>query len=361
MFQSIYIFYGGFQKNAGGAFLHSKTLNDFFLDQNFSSKIITLDNLPILVRYLPHLAFRLCLLIYPPYAFHVKGKITGYLYKTFFAGRADTNIFEDIYLAWESSKPSLIILHAVWSDNLHSFALSEKAQKKLKQFEEETILTRSIKTFTVSEQYRSYLVEDHFDNLRLDDIGVIPLGRDLPEDTSLDEGHTENKKTIVAMGLLEKRKNFRFLLHTFKEIHTIDHEYKLTILGADGGELSFLKEYARKHKLPVAFLGKLGYRDALNELRKHHIYLHTSSKESFSYSLLEAKLLNCVTIALGDLQVPEEFIDIKLPEFDRQLWTKAVFEASGVSSDFQNNFSVDAMGKKTVTHLRLGLNKNGKN
>ena len=128
----ITIYYGGFIQNVGGAFLHAKVMKENLDSLGYKTRIITLNNLPMLLRFLPHLAYRICLIFQPGKAFHLKGFITNFLYRTIFDREEKATIFEDIYIPWETSNNSIIILHAVWSDNLHSFRLNSSQLEKLK-------------------------------------------------------------------------------------------------------------------------------------------------------------------------------------------------------------------------------------
>ena len=133
------IYYGGFIQNAGGAFLHSKVMKVNLDSLGHETRIITLNNLPILLRFLPHLAYRICLIFKPSKAFHLKGLVTSFLYRTIFDREEKATIFEDIYIPWKTSNSSIIILHAVWSDNLHSFCFNSSQLEKLKCLEEASI------------------------------------------------------------------------------------------------------------------------------------------------------------------------------------------------------------------------------
>ena len=56
--KSIQIFYGGFKFVKGGVNSHSISLKEE-LKENFDVNLITLDNLSIFVRFLPHLVERI--------------------------------------------------------------------------------------------------------------------------------------------------------------------------------------------------------------------------------------------------------------------------------------------------------------
>ena len=88
-----------------------------------------------------------------------------------------------------------------------------------------------------------------------------------------------------------------------------------------------LENFSHSNDLPVKFLGKLEHMAVMAELAKNSFYIHTSEKESFSFSLLEAKLMELKTFAYEHLQVPKEFIDVPLSKFDVNLWVNAFFDS----------------------------------
>ena len=133
MKKKIAIFYGGFLHKAGGVTVHAKTLESELLRMGWDASIISLETLPFWCRYVPHLAERLINVFRMPLGFFYKGHITRFLYKLLFNGRFDVFIFEDIYIAWNSEVPSVVFLHAVWSDNLQSFVISPALLDNLKK------------------------------------------------------------------------------------------------------------------------------------------------------------------------------------------------------------------------------------
>ena len=129
--KTIQIFYGGFKFVKGGVNSHSKAIADV-LEKNYEVKLITLDNLSIVIRFLPHLVEKIVNFFSLPMGFYYKGICTKILFKLFFNSKCDYRIFEDIYITWNSNIPSITILHAVWSDNLQKFSIKDEHIKKLK-------------------------------------------------------------------------------------------------------------------------------------------------------------------------------------------------------------------------------------
>jgi glycosyltransferase involved in cell wall biosynthesis len=129
------------------------------------------------------------------------------------------------------------------------------------------------------------------------------------------------KKSLIYVGSLEKRKNIFFLINVFYKLYKYDKKYLLTIIG-NGPEEAQIKKITKTLKLPVKFLGSKNNDEVLDELDKHSIYVHTSIKESFSLSLLEAKVSGLITVAYKYLQIPNNFVDYPVDEFEENKWFK---------------------------------------
>ena len=138
----------------------------------------------------------------------------------------------------------------------------------------------------------------------------------------------------------------------FKKIQTINN-YTLTIVG-DGPQKKELMEFIDKNNIVnVNLLGRLSYEEVMNELPNHQYYMHTSTKESFSYSLLEAKLSGLITIAYSKLEVPSEFIDIKVNNFDVNEWADKIHSYNKKIKDFdKNRFSYQRMTTNTLERIK---------
>jgi len=341
------IYYGGFLSKSGGAFFHASNLEAELIRQGWAVEVITLDNLPIWCRYLPHLISKGINFFYAPFGFLYKASLTKMLYKIYFDKKTNLRVFEDIYLAWNSLTPTITMLHAVWSDNLQAFSITDKRLKTFLGREAKLINQIAHPLVTVSYPYRDYINRQHFAGSLVKKINVIELGVDQSIFNTFGKAdHME--KSIVYCGALEPRKNVSFLLEVFKKIYASDPEYSLTIIG-DGPDRALLKSFASKHQLPVNFLGRLTNDDALAELHKHEIYVHTSVKESFSYSLLEAKLAGLTTVAYSKLQIPEEFIDVGIDSFHVEDWYSGIINSKHSFNKFDGSkFKVEKMTQATL-------------
>lgn len=345
--KSAIIYYGGFLSKSGGVFSHVMAIEKELLKTGWDVAVITLDSLPIWCRYVPHLVEKIINFIYRPLGFLYKGRITRVLYNFFLKKRTDLCIFEDIYISWNSEVPSITILHAAWSDNLQAYSVSERQVKKLKKYEAEIINSINQPVVTVSYPYLEYLEKQHFSGSLSKKIDVIELGVD---QSKFKHNPVMNIKSIVYSGSLEARKNVLFLLKVFKKLTEIDSSYKLTLIG-DGPERKGLLDFVETHGLAVNFLGRLSHEKVLSELNHHGIYLHTSTKESFSYSLLEAKLAGLKTCAYDKLQVPPEFIDMGISSFNIDEWCSGILNIDRNQKAFDaSNYTVKKM---TLSTLRL--------
>lgn len=346
--QKATIYYGGFAFRGGGAFMHANVLRNELQLAGWDVELITLERLPLPLRFLPHALGKICNLLIPPMGFYYKDRLTGLLYKMLFNRKADLRIFEDVYLSWNSNTPSATLLHAVWSDNLQSITASEAGVKRLVKAEERAIDSITHPIITVSDAYRDFLAKSHAGSFRMPAISVVPLGLELAAFDDLSEPHGADK-SLVFCGSLESRKNLRFLLGVFRKLHESDAGYRLTIIG-DGPDRADLERYSVQQALPVIFRGRLGRVDVISELRQHSLYVHPSVKESFSFALLEAKLTGLKTVAYKGLEVPAEFIDVPVASFEEADWLAAIRQADEVTP-----MNVDALAYSSTRMMQTTL------
>jgi len=315
--KSAQIFYGGFRFVKGGVNIHSNLLEKE-LKKKFNVTLISLDNVPFPFKYLPHLIEKFINLFSLPLGYFYKGIITRFLFKFFFKKKSDIRIFEDIYISWNSQTPSVTILHAVWSDNLQKYFVQPKRIKKLKEKELNKINSIKHPIAVVSEPYLNYIHRTHYQNKIKQKLKIVELGIE-----KIPMKSKPKKKSIIYVGALEARKNIFLMLKIFKNIYKFDSKYQLTIIGT-GPDKKKALNFCNKYGLPVRFLGNRKTNEIFKELQKKQFYLHTSSKESFSLSLLEAKMCGLTTIAYKKLQVPRNFIDVGINDFKVNSWSKKI-------------------------------------
>lgn len=302
--------------------MHAVAIDKELSAMGWQVRLVCLDSLPMPVRYIPHLVEKAVNLLAMPLGFHYKGRVTRFLYRMFIRERADFYLFEDIYLAWNVAAPAVTVLHAVWSDNLQAFAVTDAQVQRLVRKEAAAIAGIAHPIATVSQRYRDYLEKKHFAHSTLASrLEVIELGLDTSRFPAAPR--PPSGRSLVYCGALEPRKNVAFMLEVFERVVASDPSASLTIIG-DGPDSAKLKGQAAARGLKVDFKGRLTHEQVISELQRHAIYLHTSTKESFSFALLEAKLCGLRTCALTHLEVPEVFIDEGFGSFDADEWAARI-------------------------------------
>ncbi len=326
--RSAIIYYGGFKSAAGGAFMHATLLNEALQSIGWSSKLVTLDSLPRLFKYLPHLVLKISNFVSPTSGFLLKGKVISFLFRVFQSDNSyDLVVFEDIYLARKCNKLSIIMLHAVWSDNLEGMKFFPSSVDSLKLREARLLQSLNSPVITVSSEYESFLKDYHFKGFSLPSLSCVELGVNLLHISGFAKSPSnKNPYSLVYCGVCADRKNLFFLLDILESLVSANDLFTLTIIG-DGPLLSSLQKNSDERNLPVVFKGRLDRNALLEEFSLCSVCVHTSTKESFSFSLLEAKLLGLSTVAYGGLEVPHEFIDIPVSSYSVDSWVAAIYEA----------------------------------
>jgi glycosyltransferase involved in cell wall biosynthesis len=349
MRKNVNIYYAGFKHRSGGAYFHVVNAEKGLKELDYEVNIITLDTLPFIIRYIPHVLQKVGNILNFPIGFLWRQWLIKQFYKIKFKNSADIEIFEDIYTYWKSNTNSIVILHALWSDNLQGFEVTEKQRIMIEKKEVNILNNIESSVVTVSVPYKDFLLS-RLKSLNLQKkLGVVELGVDISKFSS----KTNNTKSMIFVGLLEARKNVKFLLDIYSRLVKEDNQFTLTIVG-DGTQKDELTEYIKVNKINnVVFKGRLTNDEVVKELPNHKYYLHTSTKESFSYSLLEAKLSGLITIAYSGLEVPSEFIDIKVDDFEVKTWiTKILGFESNISKFGKDKFSYQKMLDNTLIELR---------
>lgn len=109
---------------------------------------------------------------------------------------------------------------------------------------------------------------------------------------------SKNKKTILYIGRLEKRKAVRYLIDAFGIINRIHKQYHLVIAG-EGPEKEDLEERIREKGITnVTFLGHITEEEKIRLLQTSDVFCSPAMYgESFGIVLLEAMASGCVTVA----------------------------------------------------------------
>jgi glycosyltransferase involved in cell wall biosynthesis len=322
--EPVHIFYSGFKHRRGGAFSHVESISRGLEGRGISYKVVTLDSLPIHLRYLPHICGKLINIFWNGLGYYFKDSVTRFLYRNKYK-KIRYAIFEDVVGAWDTGGSDLVVCHALWSDNLQGKNINDRVLLQLKSLELQKIKQMHCPIITVSQPYSEYLSCEHFDEIIERDIGVVTLGINIADFDSEPTDTHRKKDTLVFCGSLEPRKNLIFLLDVFKKLCRLK-DYHLIIIG-DGPQKSLLEKYAADNALNVTFTGRLKRTEILDIYQTCAVYVHTSLKESYSMSLLEAKLCGLTTVAFAELQVPPEFIDSKVLSFNVDDWVHGIASA----------------------------------
>lgn len=356
------VYYGGFLSSSGGAFMHAIILKEALVNDDWTVAVHTLDSLPIWAKYIPHVALKVFNAFLPPSGFIIKGRIISLLFRLLIPPvDSDLVVFEDAYSAWAVDQPSVVILHAVWSDNLEGKSISNANYHRLVEEESKVLCSLKSPVATVSENYREYIVSNHFSGLPLPLIHCIPLGVDIDHIISFKRHEEErNPFGLVFTGACIERKNIPLLFDILGLLVEDGKPWSLTIIG-DGPLFKSLKSSAFALALPVHFTGRLRRNELLSELSKHSIYVHPSTKESFSFSLLEAKLLGLKTIAHYGLEVPPDFIDNKTHSFSPLEWESSIRSAldDDTSDENLSQFSSSLMADALIQIANSNQSQNG--
>lgn len=332
----IVIVYSGFLRRGFGVSRHILELVTSLAEARRPTKILSLDAVPALLRYLPHLAQVVVNAAAAPFGNYVRYRIGAYLLGREYAKIARRQqvsvvIFEDIYNSFPTGVPSVSVLHALHTDNLQAFNVPQRFHRIAEWYEARRVSRSERPIVTVSEPYRRSVVEklSRYCKTPLK-IGVVPLGLRLPEAAVDHPGASSAALRLVFVGPLEPRKNTLFLIDVVERLAARgDVPFSLTLIG-DGPDRQRLEAVANARHLSayVKFLGRIEHSSVLAMLGSYHALLHPSLKESFGYSLLEAKAAGLIVIATENLEVPEDFVDVPLP-LDACKWAEAVVGLAG--------------------------------
>lgn len=130
-------------------------------------------------------------------------------------------------------------------------------------------------------------------------ITLIPNGINLSTYTAPKVRPVNQKKRIVHVGRLEKRKGVRYLIEAVRYLQSWKHEISLVIAG-DGPLREQLVEYAKDQGVEVEFLGYVSEEHKIKLLQTSDLFVSAAIHgESFGIVLLEAMACGIPIIA-GD-------------------------------------------------------------
>lgn len=139
---------------------------------------------------------------------------------------------------------------------------------------------------------------------------VIPCAIDK---TRVVRAKKEKALTLIFLARLVPMKGVEFSLKVFRTILRIQPKAQLWIVG--GGENDYVKHLKNLVQLcgmagQVQFMGKLSEAEKANRLRRAHFLLHTSVKEGFGLTVLEANAQQTPT-AIFDVGSLNELVENK--------------------------------------------------
>ena len=105
--------------------------------------------------------------------------------------------------------------------------------------------------------------------------------------------NTRPKNKILAVGRIEQQKNIKFLINLIKNL---DVKLSLDIIGT-GSQLENLKEYSKKNKLDINFLGSFDNQKLLKIYNNYRFFVSTALFEGNPKTILEAMSSGCIVIA----------------------------------------------------------------
>lgn len=232
--------------------------------------------------------------------------LSGVLFNVLVPGNYDIYIVQQLHFLKESQKKkSICILHALWSDNLQDSNISGWALQKCNNYEKYLVNAYSDITYTVSKEYATYISEKYSTAKPLNYIENFLI------EEFLECNWKDRETSIVYTGQFNKRKNLSYLIEIIRIMKSQGvKDFTVKLIGHGPLEMTLrrmINEYQLQEYMDILISPPRQKIKA--ELSKAKIFIMPSVKESFSYSLLEAKLSGCITIANKELEVPPGFID----------------------------------------------------
>jgi glycosyltransferase involved in cell wall biosynthesis len=328
----ILIVYHGFRTRGAGLRRHILQLCRELERRSIEAQVLSLEELPFIARYAPPLLQRVGNALWAPSGDYARYMVTRTLLgktvrRRIRHHRRTAVVFEDIYTATPVDVPWLTVAHALQSDNVYQHSLTEGALRRARAWDREVVMALKGPAVTVSQEYHRHIgralgVE------AATRFGIIPLGIDLEEFPQTLEARPADVFNLAYLGRFEARKNLAFLLDVMPRVVAAGcARARLTLIG-EGPLRRELEDGAQRRGLQhvVRFDGPLPPAKVPAALQRHHMYLHPSLRESFSYSLLEAKVSGLRTVATPDVEVPRDFVDEALP-LNAEAWAGVVVSA----------------------------------
>jgi glycosyltransferase involved in cell wall biosynthesis len=175
-------------------------------------------------------------------------------------------------------------------------------------------------------------------------------------------------RDIVTIGILESRKNHRFLIAAVGAAKAAGHRYTLTIVG-EGPERYALEDQIRQLGLEdqVRLVGSVPPAQIGYVLEDHRLYAHTSRQESFGLAIIEAMSVG-LPVLIGNVGGVAELLTDGIearfwPDLDHaphgaellisMLESPAELEAIGerAAQRFENSFAIEVVAPTLLRYL----------
>lgn len=329
---SVAIVYSGFFHGRGeGVVQHITQLERTLRELGQETVVLSLESIPMPLRYLPHLVQYSTNAVAAPTGYYWRLAIGRQLLRAAYRRVARRQricavVFEDIYLPFNTGVPTLVMLHGLLSDTVQAHALSSPRVAEARRRDAECAVRSPYPVSVVSDAYRAHVITVITNALgRTAELDVLPLGIDVDRFPDPPERRPDGALRLAFLGYLEARKNVLFLPRVLEALRRrYSGPVHLTI-GGDGPLRARLKAeiIARGVSDEVTLLGRIPRDEAARMLGAQHVLLLPSLKESFSQTLLEAKLAGLRTVATAGLDVPTEFIDAGVP-LDPDAWADTI-------------------------------------
>lgn len=231
-------------------------------------------------------------------------------------------IFEDAYGFLAHKKPNVLFIHSLESDvkkTIHGEkGLAGWVVRRLRRKEEEALEGAGC-AVTVSHEYAEHIKKEF--SL---DIPVVLNAIDF--DSKEREHYAGGTLELIAVGVLDKRKNFSFLVEIMQELIKEGIDARLTIVG-DGPLRNVLRDEIAYKGLDdnIILAGYISAAELDACYRKAHIMVHPSLHETFGFVLLEARKYGLVTLVSDVVSVPDELCDHRLPLL-KSVWVECLLK-----------------------------------
>lgn len=152
-----------------------------------------------------------------------------------------------------------------------------------------TPYTKSVLNYLHSYTAVSDSAAEYVRSLSKDPITIVPNGIDLNKFTAPKSVKKPNKKTILYLGRLEKRKGVDYLLPAYSKLRESHDDVQLIIAGS-GVKRRALERFVEQYEIPdVTFAGFIQEKDKVSLIASADLYCSPALYgESFGIVLLEA-------------------------------------------------------------------------